>query len=442
MNICVVGTGYVGLVAGTCFAESGNDVTCIDVVPEKVAALKRCEIPIYEPGLEELVRRNSAEKRLQFSTDLDSAVRAAEVCVIAVGTPMDHSGAADLRAVMAVAEAIGKAANGDKVVAIKSTVPIGTADRVRRVLREHSAHRIEVVSNPEFMKEGAAIEDFMKPDRVVLGSDSDPAIEKMKEIYGPFVRTENPILVMDNRSAEMTKYAANSLLATKISFINEIANLCEKVGADINAVRRGIGTDRRIGPHFLFPGVGYGGSCFPKDVHAIMSTAQDNQLDFTLLRAVDEVNERQKRVMVGRILEHFGGDVAGRRIAIWGLAFKPRTDDMREAPAVVLIERLLGSGATIAVHDPEAMAEANKLFGNRVSYHKVNYDALDGADAVVIVTEWNEFRNPDFERMKRTLKTPVIFDGRNVYEPHQMAALGFTYYSMGRRTVRGDKDAQ
>ena len=441
MNICVVGTGYVGLVAGTCFAESGNDVICVDNVPEKVAALQRCEIPIYEPGLEELVRRNSAEKRLLFSTDLDSAVKGAEVCVIAVGTPMDHSGAADLRAVMAVAEAIAKAANGDKVVAIKSTVPIGTADRVRRVLKEHSKHNIPVVSNPEFMKEGAAIDDFMKPDRVVLGGDSEAAIETMKEIYGPFVRTENPILTMDNRSAEMTKYAANSLLATKISFINEIANLCEKVGADINSVRRGIGTDRRIGPHFLFPGVGYGGSCFPKDVHAIMSTAQDNQLDFTLLRAVDEVNERQKRVMVGRILEHFGGDVSGKQIAIWGLAFKPRTDDMREAPAVVLVERLLGSGAKIAVHDPEAMAEAKKIFGNRVSYHKVNYDALEGAEALVIVTEWNEFRRPDFERMKKLLKSPVIFDGRNVYEPQQMAALGFTYHSMGRRTVRGEKDA-
>jgi UDPglucose 6-dehydrogenase len=439
MKICVVGTGYVGLVAGTCFAESGSDVTCVDVVPAKIEALKRCEIPIYEPGLEELVRRNSAEKRLQFSTDLASAVRDAEICIIAVGTPMDHSGAADLSAVMAVAEAIGKAANGDKVVAIKSTVPIGTADRVRRALRESSKHKIPVVSNPEFMKEGAAIEDFMKPDRVVLGGDDEAAIEKMKEIYAPFVRTENPILTMDNRSAEMTKYAANSLLATKISFINEIANLCEKVGADINAVRRGIGTDRRIGPHFLFPGVGYGGSCFPKDVHAIMSTAQDNQLDFTLLRAVDEVNERQKRVMVGRILEHFGGDVAGKRIAIWGLAFKPRTDDMREAPAVVLVERLLGSGATIAVHDPEAMQEARKFFGDKVTYHKVNYDALEGADALVLVTEWNEFRRPDFDRMKKLLRSPVIFDGRNVYEPNQMAALGFTYYSMGRRTVRAEQ---
>ncbi len=436
MKICVVGTGYVGLVAGTCFAESGNDVICVDVVPEKIAALQRCEIPIYEPGLEELVRRNSAEKRLSFTTDLDAAVRASEICFIAVGTPMDHSGAADLRAVMAVAEGIARAANGDKIVAIKSTVPIGTADRVRRIMRENSKHHLPVISNPEFMKEGAAIEDFMKPDRVVLGGDDEAALEKMKEIYGPFVRTENPILVMDNRSAEMTKYAANSLLATKISFINEIANLCERVGADINAVRRGIGTDRRIGPHFLFPGVGYGGSCFPKDVHAIISTAQDHQLDFTLLRAVDEVNGRQKRVLVGRILEHFGGDVNGRRIAVWGLAFKPRTDDMREAPSLVIIERLLGGGAKIAVHDPEAMNEARKILGDRVTYHKLNYDALEGAEALVIVTEWNEFRRPDFERMKKLMKTPVIFDGRNVYEPQQMLAHGFTYYSMGRRTVR------
>jgi UDPglucose 6-dehydrogenase len=442
MKICVVGTGYVGLVAGTCFAESGNDVTCVDVVPTKVEALRRCEIPIYEPGLEELVRRNSEENRLQFTTDLDAAVRACEVCFIAVGTPMDHSGAADLTAVMAVAEAIAKAAQESKVVVIKSTVPIGTADRVRRVLAQHGQHAMDVISNPEFMKEGAAIEDFMKPDRVVIGGDSEPAIEKMKEIYGPFVRTENPILVMDNRSAEMTKYAANSLLATKISFINEVANLCEKVGADINAVRRGIGTDRRIGPHFLFPGVGYGGSCFPKDIHAIISTAQDNQLDFTLLRAVEEVNDRQKRVLVGRILDHYQGDVTGRRFAIWGLAFKPRTDDMREAPSVVIVDRLLAAGAQVAVHDPEAMGEARKLLRDRVSYHKLNYDALEGADALVIVTEWNEFRRPDFDRMKKLMKAPVIFDGRNVYEPAQMEAHGFTYFSMGRRTVRGNASSR
>ncbi|MBU6283257.1 UDP-glucose/GDP-mannose dehydrogenase family protein, partial [bacterium] len=367
MKICVVGTGYVGLVAGTCFAESGNDVICVDVVPEKVAALQRCEIPIYEPGLEELVKRNTAEKRLTFTTDLPEAVRASEICFVAVGTPMDHSGAADLTAVMKVAEAIAKSADRDKVVVIKSTVPIGTADRVRRVLATHGKHRIEVVSNPEFMKEGAAIEDFMKPDRVVIGGSDEAAMEKVKELYAPFMRTENPILTMDNRSAEMTKYAANSLLATKISFINEIANLSEKVGADINAVRRGICTDRRIGPHFLFPGVGYGGSCFPKDVRAIISTAQDHQLDFTLLRAVDEVNDRQKRVLVGRILDFFGGDVHGRRFAMWGLAFKPKTDDMREAPAVVICERLLADGASIAVHDPEAMTEARRHLGDRVS---------------------------------------------------------------------------
>ncbi|MEI8357484.1 MAG: hypothetical protein RL698_421 [Pseudomonadota bacterium] len=436
MKICVVGTGYVGLVAGTCFAESGNDVTCVDVVPEKVASLQRCEIPIYEPGLEELVRRNTAEKRLLFTTDLASAVRASDICFVAVGTPMDHSGAADLTAVMAVAEAIAKSADRDKVVVIKSTVPIGTADRVRRVLATHGKHRIEVISNPEFMKEGAAIEDFMKPDRVVIGGNDEAAIEKVKELYAPFMRTENPILTMDNRSAEMTKYAANSLLATKISFINEVANLCEKVGADINAVRRGICTDRRIGPHFLFPGVGYGGSCFPKDVRAIISTAQDHQLDFTLLRAVDEVNDRQKRVLVGRILDYFGGDVHGRRFAVWGLAFKPKTDDMREAPSVVICDRLLAEGAQIAVHDPEAMSEARRHLGERVTYQKVNYDALDGADALIIVTEWNEFRRPDFARMKKLMKSPVIFDGRNLYEPQQMVEEGFSYFSMGRPAVR------
>ena len=436
MKICVVGTGYVGLVAGTCFAESGNDVTCVDVVPEKVASLQRCEIPIYEPGLEELVRRNTAEKRLLFTTDLASAVRASDICFVAVGTPMDHSGAADLTAVMAVAEAIAKSADRDKVVVIKSTVPIGTADRVRRVLATHGKHRIEVISNPEFLKEGAAIEDFMKPDRVVIGGNDEAAIEKVKELYAPFMRTENPILTMDNRSAEMTKYAANSLLATKISFINEVANLCEKVGADINAVRRGICTDRRIGPHFLFPGVGYGGSCFPKDVRAIISTAQDHQLDFTLLRAVDEVNDRQKRVLVGRILDYFGGDVHGRRFAVWGLAFKPKTDDMREAPSVVICDRLLAEGAQIAVHDPEAMSEARRHLGERVTYQKVNYDALDGADALIIVTEWNEFRRPDFARMKKLMKSPVIFDGRNLYEPQQMVEEGFSYFSMGRPAVR------
>ena len=436
MRICVVGTGYVGLVAGTCFAECGNDVICVDVVPEKIAALERCEIPIYEPGLEELVRRNSEEHRLSFTTDLKDAVEKSEICIIAVGTPMGRSGAADLSAVMAVAKSMAEAANGDKVVVIKSTVPVGTADRVRRVLEENTSHQMEVVSNPEFMKEGAAIDDFMKPDRVVIGGRSEEALDKLRELYSPLVRTDNPILSMDNRSAEMTKYAANALLATRISFVNEVANLCEKVGADVGMVRRGIGHDRRIGHHFLFPGVGYGGSCFPKDVQAVISTAQDYQLDFTLLRAVEDVNDRQKRLLVGKVLEHFDGDVNGRRFAIWGLAFKPRTDDMREAPAVIIIERLLAAGAQISVHDPEAMDEAKKVFGDRLTYCRTNYDALEGADALLIVTEWNEFRRPDFERMKSLLAQPVVFDGRNVYEPEQMKTLGFTYHSVGRSAVK------
>jgi UDPglucose 6-dehydrogenase len=436
MKICVVGTGYVGLVAGTCFAECGNDVICVDVLPEKVEALRRCEIPIYEPGLEELVRRNSEERRLSFTTDLESAVQSSEICIIAVGTPMGHSGAADLSAVMAVAKSMAEAANGDKVVVIKSTVPVGTADRVRRVLEEHSTHSLEVVSNPEFMKEGAAIEDFMKPDRVVIGGRSEAALEQLKALYSPLVRTDNPILTMDNRSAEMTKYAANALLATRISFVNEIANLCEKVGADVGMVRRGIGHDRRIGHHFLFPGVGYGGSCFPKDVQAVISTAQDYQIDFTLLRAVEDVNDRQKRLLVGKVLDHFDGDVSGKHFAIWGLAFKPRTDDMREAPSVVIIERLLAAGATIAVHDPEAMDEARAVFGDSVAYHRTNYEALEGADALLIVTEWNEFRRPDFARMKHALARPVVFDGRNIYEAGQMVEAGFTYYSVGRGPVR------
>lgn len=435
MRICVVGTGYVGLVAGTCFAECGNDVICVDVVPEKIEALERCEIPIYEPGLEELVRRNSEEHRLSFTTDLEAAVKASEICIIAVGTPMGRSGAADLSAVMAVAKSMAEAADGDKVVVIKSTVPVGTADRVRRILEENTTHSMEVVSNPEFMKEGAAIDDFMKPDRVVIGGRSEEALNKLKELYSPLVRTDNPILSMDNRSAEMTKYAANALLATRISFVNEVANLCEKVGADVGMVRRGIGHDRRIGHHFLFPGVGYGGSCFPKDVQAVISTAQDYQLDFTLLRAVEDVNDRQKRLLVGKVMDHFG-DVNGKRFAIWGLAFKPRTDDMREAPAVIIIERLLAAGASIAVHDPEAMEEAKKVFGDRISYHRLNYDALEGADALIIVTEWNEFRRPDFDRMKKALASPIVFDGRNVYEPDKMAAQGFTYYSVGRSAVK------
>jgi len=435
VKLCVIGTGYVGLVAGTCFAEGGNDVICVDIDAAKIEALKRGEVPIYEPGLEELIRRNLSERRLWFTTDLVAAVRGSDICFVAVGTPESTDGSADLRAVLAVAEAIGSAMNGYRLVVLKSTVPVGTADKVREVLRARTTHEFDVVSNPEFMKEGAAIEDFMKPDRVVIGGSSARAIELMRDLYAPFVRTENPILVMDNRSAEMTKYAANAFLATRISFINELANLCERVGADVNHTRRGMGSDRRIGHHFLFPGVGYGGSCFPKDVKAIIRTAHEHGLTFPLLNAVEDVNERQKYLLVEKVVRHFGEDLRGRRIAVWGLAFKPRTDDMREAPSIVIIEGLLGRGARIEAHDPEALAEARKVFGERITYHRLNYDALEGADALLVVTDWNEFRRPDFPRMRAAMRTPVIFDGRNLYEPDVMREHGFAYFPIGREPV-------
>jgi UDPglucose 6-dehydrogenase len=436
MKLCVIGTGYVGLVAGTCFAESGNDVVCVDNLAAKIEALRRGQVPIYEPGLEELIRRNVTEGRLTFTTDLADAVRRSHVCFVAVGTPSGDDGAADLSAVYGVGRDIGGAMTGYRVVVTKSTVPVGTHARLREEIASATAHPFDVVSNPEFMKEGAAIEDFMKPDRVVIGSDSPHAVEVMREIYEPFVRTGNPILVMDNTSAEMTKYAANALLATRISFMNEVANLCERMGADVEDVRRGIGYDRRIGHHFLFPGVGYGGSCFPKDVKAIIHTAQQRGLTFPLLAAVEAVNDAQKRLLVEKVVAEFGEDLAGRRFAVWGLAFKPRTDDMREAPSIAITEGLLARGASVAVHDPEALAEARKQFGERVTYHRVNYEALAGADALLIVTEWNEFRRPDFERMRGLMKTPIIIDGRNVYDPDVMTQHGFTYLSMGRRAVR------
>jgi UDPglucose 6-dehydrogenase len=436
MKLCVVGTGYVGLVAGTCFAESGNDVVCVDNVAAKIEALGRGEVPIYEPGLGELVRRNVAESRLTFTTDLADAVRRSQVVFVAVGTPAHDDGSADLSAVMAVARDIARAMDGYRVIVTKSTVPIGTHDRIRAEMVRITNHPFDVVSNPEFMKEGAAIEDFTKPDRVVIGTGSQQAIDIMRQLYEPFVRTGNPILVMDNASAEMTKYAANALLATRISFMNEIANLCERVGADVDQVRRGIGYDRRIGHHFLFPGVGYGGSCFPKDVKAVIHSARQQGMDFPLLTAVEDVNEAQKRRLVEKVMAEFGEDLRGRRFALWGLAFKPRTDDMREAPSITIIQGLLARGAEIAAHDPEALAEARKQFGDRVTYHRVNYDALQDADALLIVTEWNEFRSADFARMKRLLKQPVIFDGRNLYEPDVMRAQGFTYHPIGRTAVR------
>jgi UDPglucose 6-dehydrogenase len=435
MKVCVVGTGYVGLVAGTCFAECGNDVICVDVDERKLALLREGKSPIYEPGLEELLRRNQREGRLSFTDDLAEAVRKSLFCFIAVGTPERADGSADLSAVLAVADAIGRAMDGYRIVVDKSTVPVGTADRVREKIAAVTSHPFDVVSNPEFLKEGAAIEDFMKPDRVVIGSSSEKAIELMRELYAPFVRTENPIFVMDNRSAEMTKYAANALLATRISFMNEVANLCERVGADVNLVRRGVGSDRRIGQHFLFPGIGYGGSCFPKDVQAMIQTAEEYGLDSAMLRAVDAVNDRQKHVLVHKVKAHFGGDVRGRAFAVWGLSFKPRTDDMREAPSLTVVEGLLKAGAEVRVHDPEALAEARRYFGDRVRYCEINYDALEGADALLILTEWNEFRRPDFARMKKLLKQPLVFDGRNLYEPGEMAEIGFVYHSIGRLSV-------
>jgi UDPglucose 6-dehydrogenase len=435
MKVCVVGTGYVGLVAGTCFAECGNDVIGIDVDERKLALLRGGRSPIYEPGLEELLRRNQKEGRLSFSNDLAAAVKASLFCFIAVGTPESLNGSADLSAVLGVAAEIGRAMDGYRIIVNKSTVPVGTADRVRQAVAAVTSEPFDVVSNPEFLKEGAAIDDFMKPDRVVIGSDSPRAIDLMQELYAPFVRTENPILVMDNRSAEMTKYAANALLATRISFMNEVANLCERVGANVNLVRRGVGSDRRIGQHFLFPGIGYGGSCFPKDVKAMIHTAEESGLDAAMLRAVDAVNDRQKHVLVHKVKAVFGESLRGRTFAVWGLSFKPRTDDMREAPSLTVIEGLLKAGAKVQVHDPEALAEAQRAFGEQVSYHAINYDALAGADALLILTEWNEFRRPDFARMKRLLTQPVVFDGRNLYEPDDMRELGFVYHSIGRAPV-------
>lgn len=403
MKLTVVGTGYVGLVAGTCFAESGNDVACIDIDEGKISTLKAGKVPFYEPGLEELVRRNLAEQRLVFTTDLKEAVRPASVVFIAVGTPQGPDGKADIAQVLATAKAIAEAMDGYKVIVNKSTVPVGSADEIRGVLTGSTAHPFAVIANPEFLKEGAAVDDFMKPDRVILGGEDPQAIEIVKELYEPFVRTGNPILVMDARSAEMSKYAANAMLAMKISFINEVASLCERVGADVGEVRRAIGLDRRIGPHFIFPGVGYGGSCFPKDIRAMIAMGEPG-LELPLLRAVEQVNERQKGILVEKVKGHFGGDLSGRTFAVWGLSFKPRTDDMREAPSITVIESLLKLGASIQAYDPEATAEAKKIFAHRIRYHQRNYAALKGADALLIITEWNEFRRPNFQYIKELLK--------------------------------------
>jgi UDPglucose 6-dehydrogenase len=433
MKIAVVGSGYVGLVAGACLAENGNEVVCVDKDPAKVRSLQRGKIPIYEPGLEELVRRNRAEKRLTFTTALERGVRSAQIIFIAVGTPTGEDGSADLQHVLAVARDTARAMNGYKVIVNKSTVPVGTAAKVRDVIRRQTTHPFSVVSNPEFLKQGAAIEDFMKPDRVVIGAEDPRAAELMKELYAPFTRTGAPIMLMDCASAELCKYAANAMLATRISFMNEVANVCEAVGADVDEVRRAVAADRRIGPSFLFPGIGYGGSCFPKDVKAILSFAAAKDYKFAILEAVEAVNERQKMRLLGKLKTHFRSDsLKGKRIAVWGLSFKPRTDDMREAPSVPLIEGILEAGASVHAYDPEAVPVARGLFGSRISYSESSYAALTGADALVIATEWNEFREPDFGRMRKLLRTPVIFDGRNLYNPEQIRAQGFTYVSIGR----------
>jgi UDPglucose 6-dehydrogenase len=431
LKIAVVGTGYVGLVAGACFAESGNDVICVDNNDAKVRMLQRGKIPIYEPGLEEIVRRNRQEGRLTFSTALPRAVRDSQIIFIAVGTPQDEDGSADLKHVLAVARDIAKAMNGYKVIVDKSTVPVGTSRQVQEVVRRETTHPFSVVSNPEFLKQGAAIDDFMKPDRVVIGAEDERATELMLELYSPFTRTGAPIMVMDCASAELTKYAANAMLATRISFMNEVANLCEAVGGDVDHVRKAIGSDSRIGTSFLFPGCGYGGSCFPKDVQAMIRFASDGGYQFKILQSVEDVNKTQKTRLFTKMKKQLG-PLKGKTIAVWGLSFKPNTDDMREAPSIPLIEALIAAGAKVQAYDPEATTVAKGIFGNRISYASTNYDALKGAEALAIVTEWSKFRRPDFSRMRTLMRAPIIFDGRNLFTPEQMKQNGFTYYSIGR----------
>ena len=432
MNVAVVGTGYVGLVVGACLAETGNVVTCADLDQEKIDGLKKNVLPIYEPGLDALVERNQTAERLSFTTDVPEAISGADVIFIAVGTPPDEDGSADLRHVLAVAEQVGRHMRREVVVVTKSTVPVGTARQVGAAIAKHATQTYHLCSNPEFLKEGAAVEDFMKPDRVVLGVESPFARQLMADLYAPFVRTGKPIIFMDIPSAEMTKYAANAMLATRIAFMNEIARLCEKVGADVDSVRRGIGSDQRIGPSFLFPGPGYGGSCFPKDVSALVRTAKEAGEPLSIVEAVEQSNTHQKWRFFDKVEKALGGSVRGRRIALWGLAFKPQTDDMREAPSLTLIERLLEAGATVVAHDPEAMKEAKRRLGDRVTYAKSSYEALNGADALVVMTDWNEYRHPDLGRIKRELKQPIVVDGRNLYDPAQMRSLGMQYTSIGR----------
>ena len=432
MRICVVGTGYVGLVAGTCLADTGHDVICVDKDEAKVELLRGGGVPIYEPGLDQLIARNTREGRLHFTSDGPGAIASAAVIYIAVGTPSAEDGSADLRGVFAVATLVGQHLAMPSVVVIKSTVPVGTADRVRELIAAHARHPFDVASNPEFLKEGAAIDDFMKPDRIVVGCQEDSTRSVMNDIYRPLLRTGKPILFMDNRSAELSKYAANAFLATKISFINELARLCEGVGADIEHVRVGAGTDSRIGLRFFFPGVGYGGSCFPKDVRALMHTGTAAERPMTILQAVDEANNRQKEVLGAKVVKRFGEDLSELRFAVWGLSFKPRTDDMREAPSLTVIEDLLARGARVSAYDPEAMGEARKVLGDRIQYADTPLSAAQHADALILVTEWNEFRNPSWALLQRTMRGRVVFDGRNIWDPERVRQAGFEYTGIGR----------
>ena len=440
MKIAVVGTGYVGLVSGTCFAETGVDVVCVDVDLRKIDMLNNGQIPIYEPGLEDIYKKNVEKGRLSFSNSLAESIKDADVAFIAVGTPPDEDGSADLKYVLGVAREIGKNMDHYMVVVTKSTVPVGTSVKVKNAILEELKKRsadipFDVASNPEFLKEGSAVDDFLRPDRIVVGTESEAAKKVMNRLYKPFVLNGHPILFMDITSSEMTKYAANSMLATKISFINDIANLCEIVGADVDAVRRGIGSDPRIGNKFIYPGTGYGGSCFPKDVQALVRTADEKGYSLDILKAVEAVNYRQKAVLFSKIFNHFKGDLKGKKIAVWGLAFKPKTDDMREAPSLVIIEKLLEAGASVVAYDPVAMHEAQRILGDRISYSKDEYGACVDADALVLVTEWSEFRAPDFKVLQKLLKNKLIFDGRNIYDPSELAELGFSYYAIGRKPV-------
>jgi UDPglucose 6-dehydrogenase len=433
MHVAVIGSGYVGLVAGACLAETGNDVTCVDVDADKIARLQRNEIPIYEPGLEPMVKRNQEEGRLTFTTDIGTAIRNARVILIAVGTPPGEDGSADLKHVLAVAREVGRHMNDPKIVVTKSTVPVGTAEKVRAAVRSQTDIPFAICSNPEFLKEGAAIDDFMKPDRVVIGVDDEEAKEVMGELYAPFTRQGgNRILFMDIASAEVTKYAANAMLATRISFMNQMALFCERVGADVNQVRLGIGSDQRIGRAFLYPGPGYGGSCFPKDVKALIRTSDELGLSLEVLKAVEQVNECQKRVVLEKALRYLGQNLTGKIVGIWGLAFKAETDDMRESPAIPLVEGLLAAGARVQTHDPKATDSARMIFGDRVMYAADPYSAAHGADALAVMTEWLVYRNPDFERVRKLVRRPLLIDGRNLYDPDRMATLGFEYHGIGR----------